>query len=245
MGQCLSVLSRGRRQTRVQSLKVKRREKGRRKKDESVETLKEKGEESKLAVEENENCHQNTESDNEVNSFLSVSEESFILNDQDKMNVQKHTKPEDAAKRIEDTDTDDSKSNAVEMEGESQLDGNLPTAASGKSSSTGNNSCRVILVKSAKEENFSFASCNNIALASGAGEISKKLLKITDNKEFVKSVEKEDEHKSEDKIKVKPLKQEYLERKSSKVSSTQAPSKVQRISMAKTRHIGGFFLAHP
>ena len=49
------------------------------------------------------------------------------------------------------------------MEGESQLDGNLPTAASGKSSSTGNNSCRVILVKSAKEENFSFASCNNIA----------------------------------------------------------------------------------
>ena len=225
MGQCLSVLSRGRRQTRVQSLKVKKREKGRRKKDGSVETLKEKGEESKLAAEENENCHQNTESDNEVNSFLSVSEESFILNDQDKMNVQKHTKPEDAAKRIEDTDTDDSKSNAVEMEGESQLDGNLPTAASGKSSSTGNNSCRVILVKSAEEEeNVSFASCNNIALASAAGEISKKLLKITDNKEFVKSVEKEDEHKSEDKIKVKPLKQEYLERKSSKVSSTCANS---------------------
>lgn len=257
MGQCLSVLSRGRRQSKIQTFKVKKLENWKRKKDRSF--LKEKGEEPKLRAEEN--CHQNIEGDIEVNSFLSVSEESFILDkpgDQDKMNIQKDTK-EDTAKRNKENETDDSKNNAVKMEVESQ-DRNPPIAASGKSSSTNNNSCRVILVKSAKEENF-FASCNNIAssaqkpkpnqlpplkiqkttsvypyqeyekvkvvkkerdvekleccpcnsvgLSSGS-EISKEVPKITDNKKFVMSVEKEDEHKSDDKIKAKQLEQEYL-----------------------------------
>lgn len=148
MGQCLSVLSRDRRRSKVESLEVKQnsgsRKENTRKKMRRSEKIKGREEEPKLgAKEKDENCHPNVENDIEVNSISSVSEESFHT-------LEKETK-EDSVKGNEDNETEKmGKNESV-------------TTFNGDCSATNCN--RVIVVQPAKEETLSFGSRDNIASA--------------------------------------------------------------------------------